>query len=110
MAALKREAKREKLARRKIGASGRLAAMFLESKLTPLLVVASLLIGVLALVVTPREEEPQIKVPMVDVSIGLPGATAQEVKTQSNQSAGKSVVRNLRTSSTFTRHRNPPAA
>ncbi len=80
MAALKREAKREKLARRKIGASGRLAAMFLESKLTPLLVVASLLIGVLALVVTPREEEPQIKVPMVDVTIGLPGASAQEVE------------------------------
>ncbi|MBL0060846.1 MAG: efflux RND transporter permease subunit [bacterium] len=42
--------------------------------------VASLLIGVLALVVTPREEEPQIKVPMVDVTIGLPGASAQEVE------------------------------
>ena len=56
MAALKREAKREKLSRRKIGASGRLAAIFLESKLTPLLVVASLLIGVLALIVGPREE------------------------------------------------------
>lgn len=80
MEALRREAKREKLSRRKIGASGRLAAAFLESKLTPLLVVASLLVGALALMVTPREEEPQIKVPMVDVTVGLPGATAQEVE------------------------------
>ncbi|MBK6765065.1 MAG: efflux RND transporter permease subunit [bacterium] len=82
MQALRREAKREKLARRKIGASGRLAASFLESKLTPLLIVASLLVGVLALVVTPREEEPQIKVPMVDVTVGLPGASAQEIERQ----------------------------
>lgn len=80
MEAIRREAKREKLARRKIGASGRLAAAFLESKLTPLLVVASLLVGVLALMVTPREEEPQIKVPMIDVTVGLPGASAQEVE------------------------------
>jgi len=80
MMAIRREAKREKLARRKIGASGRLAAAFLESKLTPLLIVASLLVGALALMVTPREEEPQIKVPMVDVSVGLPGASAQEVE------------------------------
>ncbi len=78
--ALHREARRQKLSRRKIGVSGRIAAAFLESKLTPLLVVASLLVGVLALMVTPREEEPQIKVPMVDVTIGLPGASAQEVE------------------------------
>jgi hypothetical protein len=49
MEAIRREAKREKLARRKIGASGRLAAAFLESKLTPLLVVASLFVGAVAL-------------------------------------------------------------
>ncbi len=80
MIALRREAKREKLGRRKIGASGRLAAAFLESKLTPLLIVASLMVGMLALIVTPREEEPQIKVPMVDVTVGMPGASAQEVE------------------------------
>ena len=78
--AARRAAKREKLARRSIGVSGRIAAAFLESKLTPLLVVASLLIGGLALLITPREEEPQIKVPMVDVTMGFPGATPAEVE------------------------------
>ena len=42
------------------GAAGRIAATFLDSKLTPLLVVASLLVGALAVLGTPREEEPQI--------------------------------------------------
>ncbi|MBI5060392.1 efflux RND transporter permease subunit [candidate division KSB1 bacterium] len=78
--AARQEAKREKLARRKIGISGSIASAFLESKLTPLLVVAALLIGGLALLITPREEEPQIKVPMVDVTVGFPGATPLEVE------------------------------
>lgn len=80
MLEIRREARREKLSRKKIGASGRLAASFLDSKLTPLLIVVSLLVGVLALMVTPREEEPQIKVPMVDVTVGFPGASAQEIE------------------------------
>lgn len=71
---------RLRMARRPLGASGRIAKAFLESKLTPLLVVFSLLLGAFAVIVTPREEEPQIKVPMVDVFVGFPGATAQEVE------------------------------
>ena len=68
------------MTRRPLGASGRIAKAFLESKLTPLLVVASLLLGAFALLITPREEEPQIKVPMIDVLVALPGATAEEVE------------------------------
>jgi multidrug efflux pump subunit AcrB len=64
---------------RPIGVAGRIARAFLDSKLTPLLVVTSLLLGGFALMVTPREEEPQIQVPMIDVFVGLPGATAGEV-------------------------------
>jgi multidrug efflux pump subunit AcrB len=76
----KREALRLKMTRRPVGVSGRIAKAFLESKLTPLLVVFSLLVGAFAVMVTPREEEPQIKVPMIDVFLGMPGATAQEVE------------------------------
>ncbi|MBK9089050.1 MAG: efflux RND transporter permease subunit [Holophagales bacterium] len=68
------------MTRRPVGASGRIAKAFLESKLTPLLVVFSLLVGAFAVMVTPREEEPQIKVPMIDVFLGMPGATALEVE------------------------------
>ena len=75
-----REALRRKMTRRPLGASGRIAKAFLTSKLTPLLVVASLLLGAFALLITPREEEPQIKVPMIDVFVALPGATAGEVE------------------------------
>ncbi len=76
----RREALREKMNRRRVGISGQLAAMFLESKLTPLLVLAALLLGAFAVFVTPREEEPQIKVPMIDVMLGFPGADAKEVE------------------------------
>ncbi len=62
------------------GAAGRLAAAFIHSKLTPLVVIASLLLGVYAVVALPREEEPQIIVPMVDVFVEMPGATPTEVE------------------------------
>src|SRR5512140_2607305 len=62
------------------GIAGRLAAAFIESKLTPLLIGASLLIGVGAVALLPREEEPQIKVPMIDVFVQMPGATPKEVE------------------------------
>jgi multidrug efflux pump subunit AcrB len=75
-----REALRVKMSRRKIGISGRIAGAFLDNKLTPLLVIASLLLGFFAVTLTPREEEPQIKVPMVDVMFGFPGASAKEVE------------------------------
>ena len=62
------------------GVAGRLAAAFLESKITPLLMIAALLLGVLAVLQTPREEEPQIVVPFADVHVALPGASAAEVE------------------------------
>jgi len=62
------------------GFAGRLAAIFTHSRITPLMVLASLLLGVFAVIMLPREEEPQIKVPMVDVLVAMPGATAHEVE------------------------------
>ncbi|WP_242371555.1 efflux RND transporter permease subunit [Anaeromyxobacter sp. SG26] len=64
------------------GLAGRLARPFLRSKLTPVIVFASILLGVLAVSLTPREEEPQIIVPMVDVMVPFPGATPAEVESQ----------------------------
>jgi len=64
----------------KTGPSGGLAQRFLNSKLTPLLIAASLAAGVGGLLTTPREEEPQIRVPMIDVAVGLPGANPREVE------------------------------
>src|SRR6266545_2207219 len=61
------------------GISGRIARAFLQSKLTPLLTAAALVAGAGAVVTTPREEEPQISVPMIDVFSALPGATPEEV-------------------------------
>ncbi len=62
-----------------LGIAGRIAQTFIESKLTPLAIVAALLLGLLAILQTPREEEPQIVVPMLDVFVQMPGASAQEV-------------------------------
>ena len=64
----------------RIGVSGKIAHAFIQSKLTPLIVIASLLLGLFAVVVTPREEEPQIVVPMIDVTVSYPGASAKEVE------------------------------
>ena len=63
-----------------MGIAGRVARAFLTSKLTPLVTVASLAVGVLGLMATPREEEPQISVPMVDVMVAMPGAGPKEVE------------------------------
>jgi multidrug efflux pump subunit AcrB len=62
------------------GIAGRIARTFIDSKLTLLIVIASLLLGVFAVVMLPREEEPQIKVPMVDVLVTMPGSGAKEVE------------------------------
>ncbi len=64
----------------KIGVAGRLAGFFINSKLTPLLIITSLLLGAFALINTPREEEPQIIVPMVDVFVQAPGLSVKEVE------------------------------
>lgn len=65
---------------KKIGLAGRIARTFIDSKLTPLIVIASLVLGVFAVIITPREEEPQIVVPMIDVMVSYPGASAKEVE------------------------------
>jgi len=62
------------------GFAGRLAAMFIDSRLTPLAIVASILLGLFAVIMLPREEEPQIKVPMIDVMVSMPGSPATEVE------------------------------
>jgi multidrug efflux pump subunit AcrB len=62
------------------GLAGRIAHGFIQSKLTPLIIAGSLLLGALAVWQTPREEEPQIVVPMLDVMVEMPGASAQEVE------------------------------
>ena len=62
------------------GPAGRLAAAFLDSKLTPLITLASLALGAFAVLALPREEEPQIIVPMIDVMVEMPGASPQEIE------------------------------
>ena len=64
----------------RFGLAGRLAAFAVGSKLTPIAVIASILLGLFAVLQLPREEEPQIKVPMVDVIVAMPGATPAEVE------------------------------
>ncbi len=63
-----------------MGIAGRVAHAFLRSKLTPLITVASLAVGLLGILATPREEEPQISVPMIDVIAALPGASPHEAE------------------------------
>jgi len=63
-----------------LGIAGRLAHSFLNSKLTPLFIAASLAIGIFAVAIIPREEEPQILVPMLDIATAMPGATPAEVE------------------------------
>jgi multidrug efflux pump subunit AcrB len=62
------------------GIAGSLARIFINSPLTPLLLIASFVIGMLGMVITPREEDPQISVPMVDILVAYPGASAEQVK------------------------------
>ena len=64
----------------RLGPAGRLARAFINSKLTPLIIAAAVLLGVGAVLLLPREEEPQIIVPMIDVFVQMPGASAREVE------------------------------
>ena len=64
------------------GIAGRIAGAFLHSRLTPLIVVTSVLLGLMALATLPREEEPQIQVPMVDLALAWPGQPAVQVERQ----------------------------
>lgn len=63
-----------------MGLSGRIAKQFLHTEITPLLAILGLLLGLFAILVTPREEEPQISVTFANVFIPFPGATAKEVE------------------------------
>ncbi|MEF9604767.1 efflux RND transporter permease subunit, partial [Paracoccus sp. PXZ] len=60
------------------GLAGRLTRSFITSPLTPLFLIAALAFGLLALVSLPREEEPQISVPMVDIRVQAPGLRAED--------------------------------
>lgn len=64
----------------KLGLAGKISRMFLHSKITPVLVVAALLLGILSTLTTPKEEDPQIVVPMVEIFVPFSGASAQEVE------------------------------
>ncbi|HHJ13386.1 MAG TPA: efflux RND transporter permease subunit [Gammaproteobacteria bacterium] len=71
----------------KLGFSGRVARRFLDTEITPLLALAGLLLGLAAIAMTPREEEPQIDVTFANVFIPWPGASAREVEQTVTSSA-----------------------
>jgi multidrug efflux pump subunit AcrB len=64
----------------RLGISGRIAASFQSNAITPLLAIVALLLGLFAVLVTPREEEPQINVTMANVLIPFPGASSVDVQ------------------------------
>jgi multidrug efflux pump subunit AcrB len=66
----------------KLGVSGRLAQRFLHNQLTPLLAIAALALGLFAILVTPREEDPDINVTFANIFIPFPGASASQVESQ----------------------------
>ncbi|AOY89196.1 multidrug transporter AcrB [Marinobacter salinus] len=63
-----------------VGPSGAIARVFQDNRLTPLLAVLSILLGVLVVIITPKEEEPQIDVTMADIMVAFPGASTREVE------------------------------
>lgn len=65
-----------------LGLAGKLAERFIKNKLTPIIVIAAVAAGLMATLALPREEEPQIVVPMVDIMVGYPGASAKEVESR----------------------------
>ncbi len=62
------------------GLAGRIARMFINTPVTPMLLIGCLCIGLLGLFFTPRQEDPKISVPMIDVFVQYPGASAQQVE------------------------------
>lgn len=63
-----------------LGIAGLTARAFITSPLSLLLLISFFAIGVLGLMITPRQEDPQISVPMVDVFVQYPGASAKDVE------------------------------
>ena len=92
-----------------LGIAGRLAHSFLNSKLTPLFIAASLAIGIFAVAIIPREEEPQILVPMLDITTAMPGASPAEVEERVTLPIETWCIRSP-ASSMCTRHRRPARA
>ncbi len=68
-----------------LGVAGRTARTFIRSPLSPLFYVAMLMMGLLGLLLTPRQEDPQISVPMIDIMVQYPGASAQQVANLATQ-------------------------
>jgi multidrug efflux pump subunit AcrB len=78
----------------KTGFAGKIAQLFINSKLTPLLMIAFMVIGMYSAYLTPREEEPQIDVPIADIFLQYPGANPSEVESRVMQPLEK-VVANI---------------
>ncbi len=72
----------KKINKMKEGLAGKVAKVFIGSKLTVLLMIVFMVIGVYASFLIPREEEPQINVPMADIFVGYPGASPTEVESR----------------------------
>ena len=89
-----------------LGVAGATARAFIDSKLTPLIILFSVLIGLFAVIELPREEEPQIVVPMIDVFVEMPGASAREVEERVTKPMEK-LLWEIPASSTSTRPRAP---
>ena len=64
----------------KYGMAGKIAGKFINSKLTPILIISFILLGVFSIINLPREEEPQINVPMFDVFVPFHGASPREIE------------------------------
>jgi multidrug efflux pump subunit AcrB len=64
-----------------LGLAGNIAKAFINSPVTPMLLVATLLIGIMGLIFTPRQEDPQIEVPMIDIFVSYPGTSSTQVET-----------------------------
>ena len=62
------------------GIAEKITSLFIDSKITPLLIIGAILIGIFAVVLTPKEEDPQIVVPMIDIYVPYPNARAEEVE------------------------------
>ncbi|NOR39691.1 MAG: AcrB/AcrD/AcrF family protein, partial [Gammaproteobacteria bacterium] len=63
-----------------LGLAGTIAKTFINSPVTPMLLIATLLIGISGLIFTPRQEDPQISVPMIDIFVAYPGTSASQVE------------------------------
>ena len=70
---------RQEVESKDLGIAGSIACTFIDSPISPLLMVATLLLGLLGLIFTPRQEDPQISVPMIDIFVQYPGASADQV-------------------------------